>query len=69
MEVKRKEATIQQLLKESKEEEKKEETPRRREEAKPDPSVAAAKALSTSPAEAKPEAKEAPPSVTRRLKR
>ena len=57
--------------KESKEEEKKEETPRRREEAKPDPSVAAAKALSTSPAEAKPEAKNvsSPPSVTRRLKR
>ena len=56
--------------KESKEEEKKEETtPRRREEAKPDPLDAVAKALSTSPAEAKPEAKEAPPSVTRRLKR
>ena len=55
--------------KESKEEEKKEESSPRRKEAKPDPSVAAAKALSTSPAEAKPEAKEAPPSVTRRLKR
>ena len=55
--------------KDAKEEEKKEETPRRREEAKPDPSVAAAKALSASPAEAKPEAKDAPPSVTRRLKR
>ena len=55
--------------KDAKEEEKKEETPRRREEAKPDPLDAAAKALSTSPAEAKPEAKEAPPSVTRRLKR
>ena len=56
--------------KESKEEEKKsEETTPRRKEAKPDPLDAAAKALSTSPAEAKPEAKEAPPSVTRRLKR
>ena len=55
--------------KDAKEEEKKEETTPRREEAKPDPSVAAAKALSTSPAEAKPEAKDAPPSVTRRLKR
>ena len=55
--------------KESKEEEKKEETTPRRKEAKPDPLDAVAKALSTSPAEAKPEAKEAPPSVTRRLKR
>ena len=56
--------------KESKEEEKKsEEASPRRKEAKPDPLDAAAKALSTSPAEAKPEAKEAPPSVTRRLKR
>ena len=55
--------------KDSKEEEKKEESSPRRKEAKPDPSVAAAKALSTSPAEAKPGAKEAPPSVTRRLKR
>ena len=55
--------------KDAKEEEKKEESSPRRKEAKPDPSVAAAKALSTSPAEAKPEAKEAPPSATRRLKR
>ena len=55
--------------KESKEEEKKEESTPRRKEAKPDPLDAVAKALSTSPAEAKPEAKEAPPSVTRRLKR
>ena len=57
--------------KESKEEEKKEETTPRRKEAKPDPLDAVAKALSTSPAEAKPEAKDvsSPPSVTRRLKR
>ena len=56
--------------KESKEEEKKsEEASPRRKEAKPDPLDAVAKTLSTSPAEAKPEAKEAPPSVPRRLKR
>ncbi len=55
--------------KESKEEEKKEETTPRRTAAKPDPLDAVAKAFSTCPAEAKPEAKEPPPSVTRRLKR